>query len=326
VNIVVTGSIANDYLMVFPGKFREQFVDGQLDKVSLSFLVDELEIRRGGIAANIAFGLGCLGLRPVLVGGVGPDFDEYRTWLKDHNVDTDSVWVSETKHTARFLCTTDADHNQIASFYAGAMDEARNVHLHQVAERVGRLDLVVIAPHDPVAMVQHTRECRERGYRFVADPSQQIARMDGPELRELVEGAAYLFSNAYERTLLERKTGWTGEEVLAKVGVSVTTHGADGVVIQRQGEPPVTVPVVPPRRAADPTGVGDGFRVGFLTGIAWDVGEERAAQVGCMVATLVLETVGPQEYRIDREEFLQRFGAAYGDTAAAEVAALLPKS
>lgn len=322
-NIVVTGSIATDNLMMFPGRFREQLIDGQLDQVSLSFLVDELEIRRGGIGANIAFGMGCLGQRPVLIGGVGADFDDYRSWLKEHNVDTDSVYVSATKHTARFLCTTDADQNQIASFYAGAMGEAANVELKSVADRVGPIDLVVIAPHDPAAMLQHTQECRDRGYRFAADVSQQLARMSGEEIRQLVDGATYLFTNAYERKLLEQKTGWAGDEVLARVETSVTTHGRDGVVIQRKGAPALTVPVVPVREAADPTGIGDGFRAGFLTGMAWGIGEERAAQVGCMVATLVLEAIGPQEYQIEPEKFVARLGEAYGEDAAAEVRAKL---
>src|SRR6476620_8062665 len=173
--IAVTGSIATDHLMHFPGRFADQLIADQLDKVSLSFLVDDLVIRRGGVAANIAFGLGQLGLRPALVGAVGADFADYRSWLERHGVDCDSVHVSEVAHTARFVCTTDEDLNQIASFYAGAMVEARNIELAPVAQRLGGLDLVMISPNDPVAMVRHTDECRERGYPFAADPSQQLA-------------------------------------------------------------------------------------------------------------------------------------------------------
>lgn len=322
-SIVVTGSIATDYLMVFPGRFRDQLVDGELDKVSLSFLVDELEIRRGGVAANITFGLGCLGLAPVLVGGVGADFAEYRSWLERHGVRTSGVHVSEHRHTARFLCTTDAEANQIASFYAGAMAEAREIELAPVVAGLEHLDLVVISPNDPTAMLRHTEECRQRGYPFVADPSQQLARLDGEQIRSLVDGATYLFTNAYERSLLERKTGWSGEEVVARVGASVRTMGAKGVLVERAGAPSVTVPVVPERSIADPTGVGDAFRAGFLAGIVWELGEERSAQLGAAMATLVIETVGTQEYRFAPDELLARFTQAYGPAAAAEVAAHL---
>src|SRR5918998_1379584 len=186
--IAVTGSIATDHLMHFPGKFSESLIADQLHKVSLSFLVDDLVVRRGGVASNIAFGMGQLGLRPILLGAVGADFADYRSWLERHGGDCGSVHVSEVAHTARFVCTTDDDLNQIASFYAGAMSEARNIELAPVAERLGGLDLVLVSPNDPVAMTRHTEEGRQRGYPFVADPSQQLARMSGPEVRHLIEG------------------------------------------------------------------------------------------------------------------------------------------
>src|SRR5690349_4941181 len=171
--LLIAGSIATDHLMTFEGKFSDSLVVEQLDKLSVSFLVNDLEIRRGGVAANICFGLGQLGLDPVLVGAVGEDFADYRSWLERHGVDTESVHVSEYRHTARFLCTTDEAHNQIASFYPGAMTEARDIELAPIAARVGGLDLVVVGPNDPEAMLRHTDECRARGYRFAADPSQQ---------------------------------------------------------------------------------------------------------------------------------------------------------
>ncbi|MFS8479933.1 MAG: carbohydrate kinase family protein [Micromonosporaceae bacterium] len=317
--IAVTGSIATDHLMHFPGRFAEQLLPDQLHKVSLSFLVDDLVVRRGGIAANIAFGMAQLGLRPVLVGAVGTDFDDYRSWLERHGVDCDSVHVSELAHTARFVCTTDDDLCQIASFYAGAMAEARNIELSPVAERVGGLDLVLISPNDPVAMVRHTEECRERGYPFVADPSQQLARMPGEEIRKLVDGAAYLITNEYEKELLESKTGLGDAEVLDRVGIRVTTLGKDGVVITGNGIDPVRVPAVSDVQAYDPTGVGDGFRAGFFSALSWGLSLERAAQVGSLLAALVLETVGTQEYVVRPDEFVKRLADSYGDDAAAEV-------
>ncbi|WP_055574693.1 PfkB family carbohydrate kinase, partial [Streptomyces prasinopilosus] len=236
--IAVTGSIATDHLMTFPGRFADQLVADQLHTVSLSFLVDALDVRRGGVAANIAFGMGQLGTRPVLVGAAGADFDEYRAWLDRHGVDTESVRISETLHTARFVCTTDADHNQIGSFYTGAMSEARLIELKTVADRVGGLDLVSIGADDPEAMLRHTEECRARNIPFAADFSQQIARMDGEEIRILLDGATYLFSNEYEKGLIESKTGWTDAEILGRVGHRVTTLGSRGVRVERAGEDP----------------------------------------------------------------------------------------
>ena len=318
--IAVTGSIATDHLMTFPGRFADSLVADKLDKISLSFLVDELEIRRGGVAANIAFGMACLGLRPLLVGAVGPDFADYRSWLERHGVDTASVRVSDVRHTARFVCTTDAAQNQIASFYPGAMSEARHMELQPVAHRVGGLDLVVVGPNDPEAMVRHTDECRFRGYPFAADPSQQLARMDGAEIRNLVDGATYLFTNEYEAALTEQKTGWTSEQILQRVGARVTTLGAKGAMVEQRGETTVFVHCPQEDRKADPTGVGDAFRAGFLSAVAWGLSNERAAQVGSLLATYVIETVGTQEYELSRDHLLERVRSTYGVEAAREVA------
>nr|WP_202447024.1 carbohydrate kinase family protein [Streptomyces sp. SID5468] len=305
--------------MTFPGRFSDQLVADQLHTVSLSFLVDTLDIRRGGVAPNICFGMGQLGLHPILVGAAGADFAEYRAWLERHGVDTASVRISEVLHTARFVCTTDADHNQIGTFYTGAMSEARQIELQSVADRVGGLDLVHIGADDPEAMLRHTEECRTRGIPFAADFSQQLARMDGEEIRVLTDGATYLFSNEYEKSLVETKTGWSAQEVLTKVGTRVTTLGANGVRIERDGEPVIEVPTPQEEAKADPTGVGDAFRAGFLAGLSWNLGLERAAQVGCMLATLVIETVGTQEYELRRAHFMDRFAKAYGVDAADEV-------
>jgi adenosine kinase len=317
--IAVTGSIATDHLMHFPGRFSQQLLPDQLHKVSLSFLVDDLVVRRGGIAANIAFGMAQLGLRPTLVGAVGPDFDDYRAWLERHGVDCGSVHVSDVAHTARFVCTTDEDMCQIASFYAGAMSEARNIELGPVADRLDGLDLVIVSPNDPVAMVRHTEECRQRGFGFVADPSQQLARMSGEEIRSLIDDAAYLVTNDYEKDLLESKTGLSDEDVLDRVQIRITTLGRDGVRITGRGMEPVHVPVAQEIRAYDPTGVGDGFRSGFFAARSWGLPLERSAQVGALLATLVLETVGTQEYEVRPDIFAKRLAESYGDQAAADV-------
>jgi len=305
--------------MRFDGRFVEHLIPEQLHRLSVSFLVSDFERRRGGNAANMCFGMAQLGLRPILVGAVGPDFDDYRSWLDRHGVDTESVHVSPERYTARFVCTTDADDNQIATFYAGAMADARDIELRPVAARVGRLDLLVVGPNDPEAMLRHTREARDEGIPYLADPSQQLSSLHGDEIRELVRGARYLVTNDYEAALLESKTGWSRDEVLAQVGVRVTTHGPDGCVIERAREEPIKVAAAPEESSLDPTGVGDAFRAGFVAGQAWGLDLERSAQVGSLLATHALEHVGPQEYELDRARFLARFGAAFGDAAAAEV-------
>ncbi len=323
--IAVTGSIATDHLMTFPGKFTDQLIADKLDKVSLSFLVDELAIRRGGVAANIAFGLGVLGLRPLLIGAVGADFAEYRHWLEHHGVSTAGVHESVLRHTARFVCTTDADGNQIGSFYAGAMAEDAEIKIAPLAAEHGGIDLVLIGAGDPGAMVVHTAECRQAGLKFAADPSQQLARILGDEqVRALVDGADYLFGNEYEEALIERKSGWGGAEILARVGVRITTLGPAGARIDQQGQPPVTVPAVPDAKPADPTGSGDAFRSGFLAAVAWGLSLERAAQLGNLMAVHALESTGPQEYSLKPGLLTERFATAYGDAAAAEVATYLP--
>lgn len=318
--IAITGSIATDHLMTFKGRFADSLVVEQLDKISVSFLADDLEIRRGGVAANIAFGIANLGGAPVLVGSVGEDFTDYRSWLERHGVDCDSVRVSESRHTARFVCTTDDDMAQIATFYAGAMSEARQIELRPIADRVGGLDLVLVGANDPEGMMRHTQECRARGIAFIADPSQQLAFADGPFIRGLIDGATYLFTNEYEAHLTEQKTGWTADEILERVGTRVITRGADGVTIHRRGEDTIRVPVAREVRKADPTGVGDAFRAGFLVGLAGDLGLERCAQLGSMLATYVIETVGTQEYHLGQEDFLARLAQSYGEAAAREIA------
>ena len=317
--IAVIGSIATDHLMHFPGRFADQLIADQLHQVSLSFLVDDLVLRRGGVAANIAFGMAQLGLNPVLLGAVGADFADYRSWLERHGVDCDSVHISEIAHTARFVCTTDTDMCQIASFYAGAMSEARNIELAPVADRIGGLDLVLVSANDPEAMLRHSQECRTRGYAFAADPSQQLARMEGSDVVSLIDGADYLMTNDYEKSLLQTKAGLTDAQLLERVKVRVTTLGRRGVEIAGRDFDRIHVPIAREIQASDPTGVGDGFRAGFFAALSWGLELERAAQVGSLLATLVLETIGTQEYEVRSDLFVKRLAESYGDKAAEDV-------
>lgn len=309
----ITGSIATDHLMRFPGKFIDSLVADKLDHVSLSFLVDDLQIRRGGVAANVSFGMGKLGLRPILVGAVGRDFSDYRSWLERHGVDCESIHFSKDQHTARFVCTTDEVQNQIASFYPGAMSEAISIELGPIADRVGRLDYVFVGPNDPEAMLRHTEEAKFRNIAFIADPSQQLARMDGAEIKKLIEGAAFLFTNEYESSLIHKKCGYRAEDLIEIVGTVVTTMGAKGAKVSKKGEPDVVVSCPKENEKVDPTGVGDAFRAGFMAGMSWGVSNEVAAQLGSLLATYTIETVGTQEYTFQANEFLERFAQTYGN-------------
>ena len=323
VTIAVTGSIATDHLMRFPGRFSEQILAEHLQKVSLSFLVDDLVVHRGGVAGNMAYAIGVLGGRAALVGAAGVDFTDYREWLEAVGVDCGSVLISDTAHTARFVCTTDTDMAQIASFYPGAMSQARNIKLAGVVEAIGTPELVIVGANDPDTMFLHTDECRKLGLAFAADPSQQLARLSGEEIRQLTDGATYLFTNDYEWDLLLSKTGWTDADVLAQVGLRVTTLGAKGVDLVAADGTNIHVDVVPETAQVDPTGVGDAFRAGFLTARSAGLSLERAAQLGSLVAVLVLETTGTQNWTWNPDVANSRLADAYGAAAAEEIATAL---
>jgi len=318
--IGVAGSVGLDHLMTFSGKFTDSFVAGSLEKVSLSFLVDSLDVRRGGCAANICYGMGVLGLNPVLIAAVGKDWADYEAWLSRHGVDTSHALVSTSLYTAHFMVTTDDDLNQIASFFPGAMSEARNIELAPIMEKTGRFDMVVISPDDPEAMLHHSDVCRKEGIAFAADPSQQMARMSGEEIKLLIDGASYLFLNEYELALAMQKTGWSDREILEHVKIRVVTLGSKGAKVESAAGEFVQVGVPQEKSKTDPTGVGDSFRSGFIAGLAWGLSHERCAQLGSLIATYVIETMGTQEYRFTSAEFLVRFEGAYGAEAAAEIA------
>jgi adenosine kinase len=323
--IGVAGSVGLDHLMTFSGKFTDSLVAGSLEKVSLSFLVDGLSVRRGGCAANIAFGMGSLGLNPILIAAVGIDWPDYDAWLVRHGVDTSHVLVSKSLHTAHFMVTTDTELNQIASFFPGAMSEARNIELAPIMEKTGKLDLLVVSPDDPEAMLRHSEIARQQGIAIAADPSQQMARMGGAEIKLLITGATYLFLNEYELALAIQKTGWSDREILEQVKYRIVTLGSEGARIESLHAETIKVTCPQEKAKVDPTGVGDSFRSGFVAGLAWGLSHERCLQLGSMIATYVIETTGTQEYRFTSAEFAQRFSDAYGASAAAEIEQHLPK-
>jgi adenosine kinase len=313
-SIVVTGSVAFDYLMRFPGRFVEHLIADQMERLSVSFLVDDMRRVPGGCGPNISYGLALLGERPLLVATAGRDAAEYREWLARQGVDVSGLLLHDDVFTASFFVSTDRDQNQLASFYTGAMARARELSLR--ATVAGDAALVVIAPNDPEAMGLYAEECRERAIPFLYDPSQQVARLTGEDLRAGLDGAFLVIVNEYEFGILRQKTDRSREELEALVPVLVVTHGADGSTISAAGPRGREVHRIPPARldspAVDPTGVGDAYRSGLVRGIRIGASWEVAGRIGSVAASIVLETLGPQPDRYEPAEFIGRYERSFG--------------
>jgi adenosine kinase len=309
--IVVTGSIAYDYLMSFPGKFTEQILPEHLDRLSLSFLVDTMQKRRGGCGPNIAYTLALLGERPFLMGTAGEDFGEYRQWLDAAGVDTSLVRQIQGKFTASFFCSTDEANNQIASFYTGSMANAAELSFRAVND----CGLAIISPNDPAAMVQYAEECRTLGIPYIFDPGQQCARMSGEELTDGAIGAAIVICNDYEFELLGQKTGMREDDVLARAQALIITRGEHGCSVYTSGAARADVPAVTPHRIVDPTGVGDAFRGGLMKGLALGLPYAVCARLGSVAATYALEHLGGQGHAYTWSEFKKRYADHFGALA-----------
>ncbi len=332
-NIVVTGSIAYDYLMTFPGRFAEHILPDQIEHLSVSFLVDEMRRQRGGCATNIAYNLALLGERPRVMGTVGQDFGEYRAWLDLHGVDTSLIREEPDLFTASFFVSTDRDGNQIASFYTGAMARARDLSLRSLHAKGNEslhakgsenieadvVDLVVISPNDPEAMVKYAVECQELNIPYLYDPSQQIIRLSGDDLRAGLEGCDLLVVNEYEFGMLQEKTG-LGAEIIhsTPARACIVTLGAEGAHIWAQGTL-YAIPSVPPERASDPTGVGDAFRAGLIKGLALGLSWDLVGRMGALAATYALEQPGPQSHHYTPAEFVARFRQFFDDEGMLDV-------
>jgi adenosine kinase len=316
-DIVVTGSIAYDYLMRFPGSFREHIMTDALHQVSLSFLVEDMTKHWGGVAANIAFHMAQLGLRPRLMGTVGRDFPDYRHWLEKAGVDTSTVQQHDDVFTASFFCNTDVENNQISSFYSGAMAKAKTYNLRDMPGNTTP-DWVIISPNDPLAMNNLSDECRQQQLRFVYDPSQQIARMDGATLQHDMEGAYLMIINEYESNLVMKKTGMSMDDLRNAVELLVITHGKDGSEIFTNGTA-IKVDAFPTDNIVDPTGAGDAFRAGFVTGLAYNLPLPLCGGMGSLCATYVLEHSGPQHNSYTTAQFVERFRTEYDDHGALDV-------
>jgi len=308
-DILITGSVAYDYLMTFPGHFQEQILPERLSSISLSFLVDSMSKQRGGIAPNIAYTMALLGERPRVMATVGEDFGDYRMWLDSKGVDTSLMQVVPGVFTASFFATTDQASAQIASFYPGAMGYASTQSLKDLTNKP---DLVIVSPNAPDAMMKFPAECRELGLKYLYDPSQQVLRLEGSELARDMEGAHFLFCNDYEFGLISKKTGWSLDQMLDHVKVLVITRGKNGADLYENGEA-VHIPTVPEDMIIDPTGVGDAFRGGFLTGYSRGFDWKLCGEIGSLSAVYCLEQRGPQSHNYTCNEFVNRFRRHFDD-------------
>jgi adenosine kinase len=313
--IVVTGSVAFDYLMRFPGRFLEHLIPDQMSRLSVSFLVDDLRRVRGGCACNIAYGLALLGECPLLFATGGKDAAEYRDDLALCGVDVSGLRLEEDLFTASFFVSTDVDQNQLAAFYTGAMARARKLSIASLESST--VALVVISPNDPEAMTRYAQECRQSGVPFLYDPSQQVARLNGEELLEGLSGASILIANDYELKVLSQKTGLLREGLEELVPVLVVTHGADGSTLSASSEGGARIryavpPARPEGKAVDPTGVGDAFRAGLIRGIRMGAPWPVAGRMGSLAAIFSLESEGPQPPRYSIAEFVRRYERNFG--------------
>lgn len=309
-NIVLTGSVAYDYLMTFPGYFRDHFLTNKIETISLSFLVDKMVKLRGGIAPNIAYTLALLGEHPRLLAAVGEDFEEYRAWLESKGVDTSGARLIPGVFTASCFTNTDLSNAQITSFFPGAMAYAAQLSLKDL--RCDETALVVISPNDPQAMQKYIAECREMNLSYIYDPSQQIVRMTGDELKAGIDGALALFVNDYEFALIQKMTGMSHQEIIAQVKFMVITRGERGATIYANDQE-YNIPVVPPKQIVDPTGVGDAFRGGFLVAYGYQLDWEICGRVGALAATYCLENAGPQGQTYTPQEFIDRYRTIFND-------------
>ena len=308
--VVVSGSIAFDTLMSFPGQFSEHFLPDKLDRISVSFLVDTMKKRKGGCAANIAYSLALLGEKPVLFGAVGGDFVEYGSWLAAKGVDVSGVRVFPDEFTSSFFVSTDRKGNQIASFYTGAMRLADSLKLADMKR--GDIGLVVVSPNDPGAMIRIVQECRKLGLATLYDPGQQVVRLDSDSLKQGISGARWFIVNEYEWELVTRKTGWKIADVLKHAEALIVTLGDKGSMVHTH-DGDVPIPVVPPEAVVDPTGVGDAFRAGLIAGRLGGLPWEIAGRMGSLAATFVLETDGPQSHSYTPRDFVRRYRKTFGE-------------
>lgn len=323
--IVVTGSLAYDYIMDFPGYFKDHVLPDKVHMLSVSFLVDSMRRMRGGVAGNIAYNLALLGERPLLIGTAGQDFSEYRNTLEHNGVDTSGVAILEEDFTASCFINTDLANNQIVAFYPGAMGYDHERSFLDLG--LGPDDLVLISPTSPEAMERFAVECQQLGVPYVFDPGKQSPRLEARHIEVGLAGAKVLIGNDYEFGMMAKKLGISEDELIASAPLTVMTRGAEGSRVYSQpkgatnghrGEP-IEIPVAPVNEVRDPTGAGDAFLAGFVFGLARGLPLEVAGRIAALSSAYAIELRGCQEHSYTRAAFAERYQKAFGSELPAEV-------
>lgn len=318
--VAVTGSMAFDYIMSFPGKFADHILPDQIERLSISFLVDSMRRERGGNAGNIAYNLALFEQSVLLMATVGQDAPEYIAGLRERGVDTSGVLQLANEFTASFFVSTDRVNNQIASFYTGAMAKAGQISFHN--QNYKEIKIAIISPNDPAAMVKYVQECQALGVPYIYDPSQQIPRLVPTDMVQGIKGAQVLILNDYEFEMIKKQTGLNDNDIQAMVETIIVTQGEQGSVIyttevDQNGTSSlreIDIPPAAPTRIAEPTGVGDAFRAGLITGMMCGYRWEVCGRLGSIAATYVLEQHGTQRHTFNRQQIAHRYRELFGDT------------
>ncbi len=308
-SILVSGSLAYDYIMGFPDSFKNHILPEQIHILNVSFMVDRLEQSRGGTAGNIAYTLKLLGAEPIIVSALGKDAAEYRDHFEQMGIHTEHIVTDPNVFSAAGYITTDRDDNQITAFFPGPLQSAADVALSTVTPRP---TLAFVSPTHRDVMTKHLKEAKELGIKTVFDPGQQIIAFNEVELKQMVSQSYAVIGNDYEMKLLEERTGWSGREMLEQTEVLITTLGEQGSIVTVRGQEPIQVAACAPQSCDDPTGAGDAYRAGFWAAQQKGLGWKECAEVGSVAASYAIETYGTQKHTFTIDEFKARFKRAYG--------------
>lgn len=309
-SILVSGSLAYDYILNVPDRFADHLLPDQLHILSVGFLVERLERAWGGTAGNIAYAMRALGATPLIVSAVGSDGGPYLERLRAVGLSTEYIYEEASLLTAAAHIITDKANNQITGFFPGPLAEAVRTSLKHLAPSPS---FVLVSPNPVSVMLKHLREAKDMGAKAIFDPGQAITIFTPEELRQGVNDAWCIMANDYEMKLLTDRTGFSIDELLSKVELLVTTLGAEGSLIQTSDGQSIRVSACPAGTCLDPTGAGDAFRAGFFVGYEQGKDLKTCAQIGAVLATYVVETRGTQAYQFTKEEFCERYEKEYGE-------------
>lgn len=308
-HILVTGSLAFDYIMDFPGVFGDHIMPDKIHKINLSFLLSDLKKHQGGTAGNIAYNLALLKTKTAIFAAAGNDFSEYLTFLQQAGIDTTNIQIVKDKPTASAFIMTDKADNQITGFYPGAMADSASYSLKDLQQKP---HFVVISPNDPKAIIKFSQECQELTIPFIVDIGMQLPSLTGEEIKKIIQKATILIGNDYEIELLLSKTSLTQEDVFKEVRIIITTLGPSGSQIKTKEE---TFEIKPakPKDVVDPTGAGDAYRAGFTSGYIKGLNLKTCGQMGSIAACYAIEKYGTQEHTFTIKEFQERYVQTFSD-------------